>query len=236
MCRPSCEQVFGRRPCVSEPLCNFSGSYPLPLCREILEIQLPAIISMRERDVSTSRAPHQPPRWVGDLGQCLRWQKLLQYRFCKVNHINVNEQLSYRSLIKHLAKTSPSSKFVALLDSRVVIGCNSKGRSSSTSLNYHMSTTLPYLVGGNLYPAHIHVGTHDNASDDPSRLAPLRSPPSIMPLWLSRFLSGAHQYLTAARIADDCAGVPGRWARLVVVRLALLGDASPPPGLTGPSL
>ena len=78
---------------------------------------------MRSRDVSTSRAPHQPPRWVGDLGQCLKWKKLLQYRFRKVNHMNVNEQLSYRSLIKRVAKTSPSRKFASSFgqsDSRVV--------------------------------------------------------------------------------------------------------------------
>ena len=215
LCRPSCEAVFGIRPSPGDALCRFSGCYPLPLCRKILELQTPAIKSIRSRDVSTSRAPHQPPRWVGDLGQCLKWKKLLQYRFRKVNHINVNEQLSYRSFIKRVAKTSPSRKFAVLLDSRVVIGCNSKGRSSSASLNYHLSTTLPYIVGGNLYPAHIHVNTHDNASDDPSRLVALREPAASTPLWLSRFLNGSSQYLTAARLADDCKGAPGLWARLV---------------------
>ena len=46
-----------------------------------------------------------PARWVGQLGRSLRWQKLLQYEFKRPNHINLNENLAYRSLLKHVAKT-----------------------------------------------------------------------------------------------------------------------------------
>ena len=180
---------------------QFSGTYPLPFCREILEWQFASITQLNHDDPNHIRPAHQPPRWVADLGCCLPWKTLIQYKFKRVNHINVNEELSYRSLIKHVAKTSPSCRFGVMLDSRVVIGCNSKGRSSSAKLNYYLSTCLPYILGGNLCPAHFHVGTSDNAADDPSRA--LRGPSEHSPVWLSRFLRGDHRYLSAVKLADD---------------------------------
>ena len=81
-------------------------------------------------------------------------------------HINVNEELAYRSLLKHVAKTSPSCRFGVLLDSRVIFGCNAKRRSSSASLNFFLSTSLPYILGGDLYPCLFQLGMGENCSDD----------------------------------------------------------------------
>ena len=136
---------------------------------------------------------------MGDLGNCLHWKTLIQYRFKKVNHINVNEDLSYRSLLKHLAKTVQGSSFGVLLDSRVTIGCNAKGRSSSATLNYYLSTSLPYVLGGGLYPYLFHVGTDDNCADDPSRLVPLRCSLTATPFWLKTFQSGNLTKIVASR-------------------------------------
>ena len=231
LCRPSCESVFGRVPEIGESLCRLSGSYPLPAMQRLLELQLPAIQRILKGESGLTRKSHEPPRWVGDLGTCLQWKTLLQYRFKKVNHINVNEELSYRSLLKHLAKTAQGSRFGVLLDSRVTIGCNAKGRSSSTTLNYYLSTSLPYILGGGLYPYLFHVGTHDNCADDPSRLVPLRSAPPSTPFWLRTFLTGNLSYFSAVRLSDDISGPVGRWARLSSVLLLALRDAQAPPGL-----
>ena len=230
LCQPSPSAVFGRDPREGEPVSMFSRMYPLALCRRIFELQLPSLRLLQQPDVDTSRPASTPPRWIADLGNCLPWKKLYQYRFSRVNHININEELSYRTLIKYLAKHSPNSRCGILLDSRVVIGCNSKGRSSSAKLNYYLSTSLPYIIGGNIYPYHFHVGTHDNCADDPSRLQPLRSPADHPPLWLRRFLAGDDRYLAAVRLADDRVGPCGGWARLVCVLSLLRADASPPPG------
>ncbi|CAE7640566.1 SUF4 [Symbiodinium sp. CCMP2592] len=193
----------------------------------ILELQLPSIQLLRHRDVDDSRPASTPPRWIADLGSCLPWKTLFQYRFARANHININEELSYRSLVKHLAKVAADHRFGILLDSRVVIGCNTKGRSSSAKLNYYLSTGLPYLVGGNLYLSLFHVGTHENAADDPSRLKPLRPPSGCLPLWLRRFLAGDTRYLAAVKLADDRRGPVGGWSRLVVLLSLLSADASP---------
>ena len=107
----------------------------------------------------------------------------------KKNHININEHLAYRSLVKHVSKTTPHSRFAALLDSRVIIGCNAKGRSSREQLNFYLGSTLPYVVGGDLYPHLLHIGTGDNVSDDVSRLIKLRSPSIPHPPWLTALLS-----------------------------------------------
>ena len=148
----------------------------------------------------------------------------MQYRFKRINHININEELAYRSLLKYMCKAAPSrpsSRFGVFLDSRVTIGCNSKGRSSSASLNFFISTSLPYILGGGLYPCLFHIGTDDNCADDPSRLRPLCVAAAELPVWLQGFLDGDHRFLTVVRSADDFSGALGRWTRLVLL-LSLL--------------
>jgi len=119
LCRPDVFTVFGRIPSVGERLNQVTNAYPLPLCRKLLELQRPAILQLQHSAGSYSR-PHEPPRWVADLGRSLHWRKLFQYRSNRANHINVNEELSYRSLVKYAAKTSPCHRFPVMLDA----GCN----------------------------------------------------------------------------------------------------------------
>ena len=145
----------------------------------------------------------------------------------------MNEELSYRSLVKFMAKTQAQSRFGVLLDSRVTIGCNAKGRSSSATMNHYMCSCLPYILGGGLYPALFHIGTHDNIADDPSRLKALREHCGVRPLWLERLLRGDYRHFDLVRRADDCLGAPGRWARLLVLKLICDWDAKAPPGLSG---
>ncbi|CAE7454060.1 SUF4 [Symbiodinium sp. CCMP2592] len=227
-CSPDSISVFGREPQIGESLSSFSDSCPLIVMQKVLDLQMPAIQSIESSSVGLRRPPFEPPRWIGDLGCCMHWKTLIQYRFKRLNHINVNEELAYRSLLKHVAKTSPGCRFGVLLDSRVTIGCNAKGRSSSASLNFFLSTSLPYILGGDLYPCLFHVGTGENCSDDPSRLRPLRAPTAVTPVWLQRFLAGDDRFLTAVRASDDFSGALGCWTRLSMPRRrsAAAGDRS----------
>ncbi|CAE7560174.1 SUF4 [Symbiodinium sp. CCMP2592] len=179
----------------------FQGANALSLAA--LTIQAPRIRALQTAGDMLRRPAHQPARWIGDLGTCLGWKKLLQYRFRKQNHININEELCLRSLFRHLSSVHPVSRFGVLLDSRVTIGCNAKGRSSSMKLNYYLSTSLPFILGGELFPALFHIGTGDNVSDDPSRLRELRTAPAEQPVWLRLFLAGRHKYFDLVRAADD---------------------------------
>ena len=121
--------------------------------------------------------------------------------------------------MKHLLKTEPNTRFGVMLDSRVTIGCNAKGRSTSQKLNYYLSSCLPFLVGGNLYPGYFHIGTDDNVADDPSRLRPLRAPSALQPYWLQRFLAGNQRILDVIVAADNVAPPWNGWARLMTLVL-----------------
>lgn len=164
----------------------------------------------------------RPPYWMTELGKSLHWQKLLQYPVKNQNHINVNEHLAYRSLLKHVSKTSPHSRFAVLLDSRVIIGCNAKGRSSSKQLNFYLGSSLPYIIGGDLYPHLLHIGTHDNASDDISRFVDLRRPACPFPPWLSALNSGSPELFDQVREADKLEWPFNGWARLVRLSIVAL--------------
>ncbi|CAE7245675.1 SUF4 [Symbiodinium sp. CCMP2456] len=226
LCRPDCMTVFGRNPQIGEALSEFSGSCPLIVMQRLIELQLPAMQTLGNDDREVRRPAYVPPRWIGDLGRCMAWKTLIQYRFKRINHININEELAYRSLLKYASKAAPSSRFGVLLDSRVTIGCNSKGRSSSASLNFFISTSLPYILGGDLYPCLFHIGTDDNCADDPSRLRPLRAAAAELPVWLQGFLDGDHRFLTVVRAADDFSGALGRWTRLTLLLFLLQVVAS----------
>lgn len=233
LCRPDAYTVFGRVPEVGDLVRTYSHPCPLPALQQVLSIQAPKISALRSASDMLHRPAHQPARWVGDLGTCLEWRKLLQYRFKKVNHINVNEELCLRSLLRHLSSTRPVSRFGVLLDSRVTIGCNAKGRSSSTKLNYYLSTSLPFILGGELFPALFHIGTDDNVSDDPSRLRELRAAPAVRPVWLSNFLAGRHKYFDLVRAADDRVWPLSGWSRFAVLLLVVAWDAASKEGDSG---
>ena len=117
-CKPDCVSVFGREPKLGEAVPAFSATYPVPFCDRFVECMSPHIVELKRGVADFKRPAHSPPRWVGDLGSCLSWRVLLQYRFKKQNHININEELSLRSLLKHAGKTSPNTRFGVFLDFR----------------------------------------------------------------------------------------------------------------------
>lgn len=225
LCRPSAKNVFGRDPLSGEPVAKFSAGYPIPLCDYVANLNCRQLGSEdRVREPSYLRPFSSPPNWIGQLGRSLPWKKVIQFSFKQSNHINVNEQLSYRSLLKHVSKTTPHSRFCALLDSRVVIGCNAKGRSSSKQLNFYLSSALPYIVGGDLYPFLLHIGSSDNFSDDISRFVALRKPSEPLPPWLRLLLQGQHQLFDQVVAADKFVWPWNGWARLI--RLAILASCN----------
>ena len=233
LCKPSANAVFDRSPQLGEHVARFSGAYPKPLCAFIAKQNRLRILQSDDLEHRSPVRPFsRPPYWMTELGKSLHWQKLLQYPVKNQNHINVNEHLAYRSLLKHVSKTSPHSRFAVLLDSQVIIGCNAKGRSSSKQLNFYLGSSLPYIIGGDLYPHLLHIGTHDNASDDISRFVDLRRPACPFPPWLSALNSGSPELFDQVREADKLEWPFNGWARLVrlsIVALSKWYSAMPRP-------
>ncbi len=227
LCKPDVNAVFDRSPQLGEHVAKFSGAYPQPLCLFIAKQNRLRIMQSDDLEHRSPLRPiSRPPYWMAELGKSLRWQKLLQYPLKKKNHININEHLAYRSLLKHVSKTSPHSRFAVLLDSRVIIGCNAKGRSSSRQLNFYLNSSLPYIVGGDLYPHLLHIGTHENASDDISRFVDLRRPVGSFPPWLVALQSGGPELFDQVREADKLEWPYNGWARLVRLSIAAVSKAS----------
>jgi hypothetical protein len=110
---------------------RFSGSYPLPAMRKLALISKAALENLEISD--DLRPSYLPPKWVLELATSLEFKVDVKYNFSRENHINVNEQLAYGTLVKHVALRHPDSRAVTLQDSRVVLGANAKGRSSSAS-------------------------------------------------------------------------------------------------------
>ena len=68
------------------------------------------------------------------------WSVLFEYRFRAPDHINVLELTALTSLIKHLAhRGARRQRILCCVDSRVVLGAVSKGRSSAGRLNFSAS-------------------------------------------------------------------------------------------------
>lgn len=217
LCRPDVVSVFGKAPRLGQHVASFSAAYPIPLCDHIAENLVDIL-----HEASNIGPPETltlplgtPPRWMGQLGKSLNWRKLLQFEFKSRNHININEHISYRSLVKHMSKSQPHCRFCTLLDSRVVIGCNAKGRSSSKQLNFYLGSTLPYVIGGRLYPFLLHIGTGENVSDDVSRFQTLRKPTEPFPPWLTALLRGDPSLFDQVRSADNLQWPYCGWGRLI---------------------
>ena len=82
-----------------------------------------------------------------------------------------------------------------------------------------MSTTLPYIIGGDLYPYLLHIGTSDNPSDDVSRFVQLREPEYEPPHWLQLLILGDRAAFDIIRACDSLRWPFNGWARLACLLL-----------------
>ena len=155
-CRPSAKEVYGYSPKPGDRVSEYSAAYPLRLVRafavgsKAAATQSPGVISpdMIRRTCNEvgidyeqcfpsvtpepsypSRPWFQDPEWIDELCQSLHFKEVFRFSFKKPGHINVNETRTYKSWLKHMAKSERDSRFIGLLDSRVTLGAAAKGRS-----------------------------------------------------------------------------------------------------------
>ena len=190
MCRPSALQVFERLPVPGESVASFSAMYPVPFAT--LSKRLPSSGDMSSavenvlRDnlcVPSFRDPHENPEWIGELANSLPFKEVLRYKFGRPGHINVLEARMYKTFQKYCARHHPSTRTLALLDSKVTIGAVAKGRSSSPALSRVLQGALPYALGAGLYSGNLHVYSAMNRADGPSRNRPVDPPSRGILLW-----------------------------------------------------
>ena len=90
--------------------------------------------------------------------------------------------------------------------------------------------TIPYLLGGNLYPGSIHTPSHLNPSDDPSRDVPCRAPCRDLPQWYLDLDRGDLRRFDIVVFSNRFPRALGAWVRILLMRC---GDIEPHPGPVG---
>ncbi len=158
------------------------------------------------RGISRKHVSHL---WSVHLAESLTWAPFLQYHFNDNAHINLKEARAHKSVLRRVPR---NWRGVIFQDTKVGIGANNKGRSSSPALNRIMVTQMPLVIGRNLYPASLHQPTWALRADDPSRFVSITPARAAVPRWFWLLRHGATEM--AAALLDQCSYTPraiGRW-------------------------
>ena len=110
------------------------------------------------------------------------WSVLFSYQFRQPDHINVLELTALTSLIKHLGnRGARRQRILCCVDSRVVLGAVSKGRSSSRRLNFCLRRLAFECLSASLSVDLLWVPSWGNLADAPSRSSSLCSLAPVPP-------------------------------------------------------
>lgn len=120
---------------------------------------------------------HSAPAELEQLMNAHCWNTTHQCRFSHRQHINILELKMVKAELKDLVrKDNDPYRAVLLVDSRVVVGAYSKGRSSSKQLNRILRSMIGWSIVGQKSLHLVWVGTKANPADHPSRGAKIPSP------------------------------------------------------------
>ena len=99
------------------------------------------------------------------------WRPIFGISAAKGRHINLDEGKALRFALKReaLQRKRRRLRKVIFVDSAVIVGAASKGRSASRSLNKELKGMLPWILGGRLYPQFVWIPSGANPSDPLSR-------------------------------------------------------------------
>ena len=123
---------------------------------------------------------------VNDVAVSSDWRVLNSWTFKKQSHINILEMASVLRLANKLAERKKSLRVVNLVDSFVVRGAASKGRSASLGLSPIIRRLNAVCVASFLFFTLPFVPTRLNVSDDPTRNSKLRERLSSISADMSR--------------------------------------------------
>ena len=142
-------------------------------------------------------------RWFGEVCDAIGWSPTFSYAPPPA-HINIQELRGVRTLVRRLARSDsgPRRQLVGI-DSNVVVGCLSKGRSSSRDLNRVLRSFLPEQVFADIYVGVLGVSSKQNPADAPSRRRRTRRLAVDAPQeWAVRFVHGDLNAISAVLPAD----------------------------------
>ena len=151
--------------------------------------------------------------WAEDLVEGLDWDHGAVFRTKRTEHINVSEARAVGAEID-LEAADPRfhrTKGVFGVDSNVVAGAGSKGRSPSRMLNRPLRRMVPTLLLTRMQRGFVHLRSEFNPADDPTRRAPLRQARKSAPAWAAAARSRGTVALEEAypELAGRRGAVPG---------------------------
>ena len=148
---------------------------------------------------------------INDLAVSGDWKVESSWSFRKESHINILEEAALLRLAQRCVGLRYPTRITAMVDSNVVRGASSKGRSSSIGLSTVLRKLNALCVAGALYINIPFCPTRHNVADDPTRDHELRQPTPGFGI----------QELTREQLFDLC-GLPklrrwaANWARLIL--------------------
>ena len=113
---------------------------------------------------------------INDLAITGRWEVDSSWSFRKDSHINILEEAALLRLAQRCLGLRYPTRITAMVDSNVVRGASSKGRSSSIGLSTVLRRFNALCVAGALYFNIPFCPTRHNVADDPTRDHALRVP------------------------------------------------------------
>ena len=140
-----------------------------------------AVLESRARDELIDIRGQESPL-VNEIAISSHWSLKSVWTFKKLRHINLQELSAFLRLSTDLVKVRKPLRFVALVDSIVVRGAVSKGRSSSRAITSVLRRLCSTFLAGSLYATLPFCPTRLNVADDPTRDHQVRSGGSSMDL------------------------------------------------------
>ena len=168
-------------------MCRCKGSFKFTkdsaIYTDALAERLAEVIHAASLTVLKSRARDelidvsgQESIFVNEVAISSQWTLESEWTFKKLRHINLQEMASVLRLSTDLVKLRKPIRFVTLVDSIVVRGAVSKGRSSSRAIASVLRRLCSTFLAGSLYVTSPFCPTRLNVADDPTRNHPIRPP------------------------------------------------------------
>lgn len=117
------------------------------------------------------------------LARALPYRETWRRRIKRQQPVNVSELQSFLVEARRVANSTPSRRYLAGADSQVALGAVVKGRAAAQKLNTTMQTTLPYVLGGDIFSLPMCFFTSSRRGDAPTGDADLPELDLALPSW-----------------------------------------------------
>ena len=105
---------------------------------------------------------------VNEVLQSARFEEVRRWRWKHGGHINVLGSSSVQSLLTQVAMQGGNLRLPCVVDSRVTLFSQSKGRSSSSAMKTGLEKTAAVSIAGGICTSMLFGPTRHNVSDDPT--------------------------------------------------------------------